>query len=60
MSEEDPEASPKEKVQPAVLYLQKLGPRHFDLICDVSKWVFSLDEESGMEVSGSTLDIILL
>lgn len=50
MSEEEPEASPKEKVEPAVTYLQKLGPRHFDLIRDVSKWVFSLDEDSGIQV----------
>eukprot|EP00039_Didymoeca_costata_P009001 m.119447 g.119447 ORF g.119447 m.119447 type:complete len:879 (+) comp14318_c0_seq1:145-2781(+) len=33
-----------------MLYLQRLGPKHFDLILEFSKWVFSTDHEDGLAI----------
>ena len=48
MSEDEDDA--KEKVQPTVSYLQKLGPTYLDLIFQTSSWVFDIDKQSGLEV----------
>lgn len=49
MSED--EDDPKEKVEPTVRYLQKLGPTHLAVILDASRWVFEQDVASGLQVS---------
>ncbi|CAG8513454.1 4628_t:CDS:10 [Ambispora leptoticha] len=33
-----------------ILYLQKLGPDHFDLILEFASWVLETDPEEGMEI----------
>lgn len=38
------------KVSPTVRYLQNLGPEHITLILRASHWVFSEDEDLGMEI----------
>ncbi|GEM08903.1 rab guanyl-nucleotide exchange factor [Rhodotorula toruloides] len=48
MSED--EEDPKEKVEPTVRYLQKLGPTHLAVILDASRWVFKQDVESGLQI----------
>ncbi|KAJ8293712.1 Vam6/Vps39-like protein [Rhodotorula toruloides] len=48
MSED--EDDPKEKVEPTVRYLQKLGPTHLAVILDASRWVFEQDVASGLQI----------
>jgi hypothetical protein len=42
----------EEKLDPTIRYLQKLGPDHLDLIFEGSRWVFSVDWERALVVSG--------
>ncbi|OZJ05891.1 hypothetical protein BZG36_00891 [Bifiguratus adelaidae] len=37
-------------VIPTILYLQKLGAEHFDLILKYSKWVLEQDPDEGMQI----------
>jgi len=47
----DSEDDPKDRVEPTVAYLQKLGPSHLDLILEASYWVFDIDRSAGLEVN---------
>jgi Vam6/Vps39-like protein vacuolar protein sorting-associated protein 39 len=41
----------EDKVDPTVIYLQKLGPEYVNLVFEGSRWVIALDKEKGLQVS---------
>lgn len=48
MSEDEDDVD--EKVGPTVRYLQKLGADHLDLIFESSRWIFSVDPITALDV----------
>lgn len=40
-----------DKLDPTIRYLQKLGPKHVDLIFSEAKWVFQEDAQMASRVS---------
>jgi hypothetical protein len=43
-------ANLNDKLEPAIRYLQKLGPEHLPLIFDSARWVIDADHELGLQV----------
>ena len=56
MADDSPDKSPREKVEPSIQYLQKLGSKHLDLIFEASKWVFSVDDIAGLDIFVADID----
>jgi len=46
----DAEEDSREKLQPTISYLQKLGPQYLQQIFDASHWVLETDSDIGFEV----------
>lgn len=40
----------EDKLDPAIRYLQKLGPEYIDLIFESSRWVIEADHRLGLQV----------
>ena len=54
----------REKLQPTVAYLQKLGEEYMDQVFKYARWVFQQDQNIGFEVpliwSGYNPDLIFV
>lgn len=49
------EDDPLDRYPPTVRYLQKLGPKHLQLIFDSSRWIFEEDPGRGLQVNQALL-----
>lgn len=47
----DEEEDKEDKLQPSILYLQKLGPEYMDLVFSSSRWMFDVDSNMAFQVS---------
>lgn len=40
----------RDKLEPSIMYLQRLGPEHLDQIFQSSRWLFDQDPDMAFEV----------
>lgn len=40
----------RDKLEPSIIYLQRLGPEHLDQIFKSSRWLFDQDADMAFEV----------